>query len=821
MDKDKFRLGHTKVFFRAGILGYMEEFREDKIGSVLSWLQSGARGKTSRMEFNVWATERRALLSCQRAIATMLMSKTWPWMQIWLAIKPTLRCTHFTKYKKQYETQIETAENNIGTAIAECKAVTVVYDRLVTEKTELTNVLESGDSAVQDIIDKTARMENVRNDLQKQVNETEQRVQSEENLIEGINNAGEKVTSDSNKLMDEIKSLENECEMAEEDKSTKDNQIKTLNNEIVHQEEMMVKLQKDKSGAKESRQSTEEDIQSAEDRCNHLGKVKGKLEQSLDECEDSLERERKAKGDVEKLKRKVEGDLKLTQETISDLEHVKADLSQTSMRKEKECSSMAAKIEDEKTLGLKYARQVKELQARIDELDEEIIVERQNRAKAEKNRSILSHDIEELGGYIEESGSNTCTHIELNKRREAELLRLKSELEDLHISHEGSLASLRSKQNSTMSDMGGQIDTLNKKKAKSEMDKSGVERDLLDARQGLDESMRDHANMEKNCKMTQGLIAENDAKLDELARALNEADSTKKRLSVESQDLNRQIEETENSIGQQSKSKISLSTQLEDTKLLADAEARDRAALLAKFKSLTSECESLKLLIEEESDKKNDNIRALSKAQSEVQLWKSKYEVEALGKIDELEGARSKIGSCAMEAEETIDALSTKVAATEKVNHRIESELEELSMEYERTHASAVITEKRGTNFDKVVCEWKVKAEDLKLELEASMSESRNYSSEVFRMKAALDDSNDQLDIVRRENKNLADEIKDLLDQLGDGGRSVHELDKQRHRLEIEQEELQTALEEAEGTLEQEENKVKYQRLFLLFYPMS
>merc|ERR1712141_289936 len=31
-----------------------------------------------------------------------------------------------------------------------------------------------------------------------------------------------------------------------------------------------------------------------------------------------------------------------------------------------------------------------------------------------------------------------------------------------------------------------------------------------------------------------------------------------------------------------------------------------------------------------------------------------------------------------------------------------------------------------------------------------------------------------QLDVVKRENKNLADEIKDLLDQLGDGGRSIH-----------------------------------------------
>merc|ERR1712079_24496 len=72
-------------------------------------------------------------------------------------------------------------------------------------------------------------------------------------------------------------------------------------------------------------------------------------------------------------------------------------------------------------------------------------------------------------------------------------------------------------------------------------------------------------------------------------------------------------------------------------------------------------------------------------------------------------------------------------------------------------------------------------------------------SSELFRLKAAHDEVTEQLDIVKRENKNLADEIKDLLDQLGDGGRSIHDLDKQRRRLEQE---------EAESALEQEENKV-------------
>merc|ERR1712180_403175 len=51
LDKEKYRCGHTKVFFRAGILGFMEEVREDRIGSVLAWLQAGDRGKASRMNF--------------------------------------------------------------------------------------------------------------------------------------------------------------------------------------------------------------------------------------------------------------------------------------------------------------------------------------------------------------------------------------------------------------------------------------------------------------------------------------------------------------------------------------------------------------------------------------------------------------------------------------------------------------------------------------------------------------------------------------------------------------------------------------------------
>merc|ERR1712062_412407 len=148
--------------------------------------------------------------------------------------------------------------------------------------------------------------------------------------------------------------------------------------------------------------------------------------------------------------------------------------------------------------------------------------------------------------------------------------KLKAELDESNIAHGGTLAALRQKHNNNMAEMGEQIDGLNKMKAKSEKDKANMERDLQESRASLDESMRDRANHERTGKLTQNLIVEANQKLDEMARAINEADSSRKKLQVENQDITRQIEETENAIAALGKAKISLTTQYEDTKRLGD-----------------------------------------------------------------------------------------------------------------------------------------------------------------------------------------------------------------------------------------------------------
>merc|ERR1712212_695084 len=551
--------------------------------------------------------------------------------------KPNLKCTQFSKFKTDFENKIALAEANIGKALEDRAKEQKVHDTLVAAKTEVQLAIEGGGSAVQDIIDKTTRIEGQAAEVQNELSGVQTHGKGEKAQKVALEGQIGKINATVAQMEAEVQNQEGVLKSAEQDRADKDDQIRTLKDEIGHQADMISKLGKEKRSVGDGRQKTEEDIQAAEDKCNHLSKVKGKLEQALDESEDALEREKKVKGDVEKSKRKIEGDLKLTQEAVSDLERVKAELSGGVARKEKEGSALSAKIDDEATLASKYAKQAKELMARLEELDEELNIERGSRAKAEKSRTMLKKDIEDIGSRLEEAGSNTATQVELNKKREAELARLKGELEELNIAQEGTLAALRMKHNNTMADLGEQIDNLNGAKVKTEKDKAGLELDLRDARMDLEDAVKGKADLDKTGKLLQGSIVDANTRLDEMARALNEAESTKKRLQVENQDLNRQIEELEAGIANMNKAKISATTQLEDTKSLADAEAKDRAALLTKYKMFTTDLENIREKIENETMRKSDALKALSKAQAEIQLWKSRFETEGLGRIDELE----------------------------------------------------------------------------------------------------------------------------------------------------------------------------------------
>ncbi|XP_025158055.1 myosin heavy chain, muscle isoform X20 [Harpegnathos saltator] len=815
LESDQYRMGHTKVFFRAGVLGQMEELRDERLGKIVSWMQAYIRGYLSRKDYKKLQEQRLALVVVQRNLRKYLQLRTWPWWKLWQKIKPLLNVTRIEDEMAALEEKARKAQEAFEKEEKLRKELEDANAKLTAEKNNLLRSLEGEKGSLSEFQEKSLKLAAQKADLESQLQDLNDRFKEEEDARNNLFQNKKKLEQEVSGLKKDIEDLELNLQKSEQDKATKDHQIRNLNDEIAHQDELINKLNKEKKNQGEVNQKTAEELQAAEDKVNHLNKVKLKLEQTLDELEDSLEREKKSRADVEKAKRKVEGDLKLTQEAVADLERNKKELEQTIQRKDKELSSLTAKLEDEQSLVGKLQKQIKELQARIEELEEEIEAERGGRAKAEKQRSDLARELEELGERLEEAGGATSAQIELNKKREAELSKLRRDLEEANIQHESSLASLRKKHNDAVAEMGEQIDTLNKLKARVEKEKVQYYSELNDLRTSCDHLSNEKAAQEKIVKQLQHQLNETQSKFEEVNRTLNDFDAAKKKLSIENSDLLRQLEEAESQVSQLSKIKISLTTQLEDTKRLADEESRERATLLGKFRNLEHDLDNIREQVEEEAEGKADLQRQLSKANAEAQLWRTKYESEGIARAEELEEAKRKLQARLAEAEETIESLNQKVIALEKTKQRLSSEVEDLQIEVDRATAIANAAEKKQKAFDKIISEWKLKVDDLAAELDASQKECRNYSTELFRLRGAYEEGQEQLEAVRRENKNLADEVKDLLDQIGEGGRNIHEIEKARKRLEAEKDELQAALEEAEAALEQEENKVLRSQLEL------
>merc|ERR1711931_201751 len=102
----------------------------------------------------------------------------------------------------------------------------------------------------------------------------------------------------------------------------------------------------------------------------------------------------------------------------------------------------------------------------------------------------------------------------------------------------------------------------------------------------------------------------------------------------------------------------------------------------------------------------------------------------------------------------------------EKAKLKLQGEIEEVAAQADQAHILNNAMEKKAKQFDKIVAEWKQKVDSMSMDLDVSQKECRNASSELFRVKSAYEESVLQLDEVRKENKCLSNEIKDIMDQI-------------------------------------------------------
>merc|ERR1719509_430804 len=367
---EKYQLGHTKVFFRAGALAYLEELRDGIVLKLVRWMQGQCYGVIRRKVYNTKNDQRELMKVIQRNFRKFQGLRDWGWFIIIQKTRPLIGQIDLTEELAILEGKAKKAYGAYEQQVNNKARMEQENVEMETEKKALLAQLQSEQGNLSEYTDRQTAANIAKTKLETGLVDAGNKLVDMEAARQQATLDKKALEGDNVVIKKDIEDLEISIQKLEQEKTNRDHTIRTLNDEIANQDEVINKLNKEKKHVSENAAKSLEDLAASEDKVDHLAKIKSKLEQTLDELNDSLAREKRARTDIEKQRRKVEGELKVTQETVSELERTRKELENAIQRKEKDTSGLFSKLEDEQSLVAKIQKTIKEVQARVEEMEE-------------------------------------------------------------------------------------------------------------------------------------------------------------------------------------------------------------------------------------------------------------------------------------------------------------------------------------------------------------------------------------------------------------------------------------------------------------------
>lgn len=287
---------------------------------------------------------------------------------------------------------------------------------------------------------------------------------------------------------------------------------------------------------------------------------------------------------------------------------------------------------------------------------------------------------------------------------------------------------------------------------------------------------------------------------------INELNQFKSRSQFEMNNLSKKLEAAEVQLNQFEKTKRQLMSQVDEAKRQTRDESRNRGAML-QYKNLNAEINDLKAQLEHEKQSKAELQKMIAKTSQQGNQWKSKYENDALNKIQDLEETRKKLLGKLHEAEERLELENANKLNNEKGILRLQAELNQALSEIERINGHYFTIDKKSKSFEKLANELKLKCDSITIELEKAQNESKQHSIEAFKTKQHCSELSEQNEKLNKDIKTLTDQLNELTTKLNEDVKRASDSGKAKSRCEIEKEELKEALETAENSAIAEKNK--------------
>ncbi|MEQ2205991.1 hypothetical protein XENOCAPTIV_020369, partial [Xenoophorus captivus] len=500
-------------------------------------------------------------------------------------------------------------------------------------------------------------------------------------------------------------------------------------------------------------------LSDAEERCEGLIKSKIQLEAKLKETSERLEDEEEINAELTAKKRKLEDECSELKKDIDDLELTLAKVKNLTEEMATQDEAIAKLTKEKKALQEAHQQTLDDLQAEEDKVN-----------TLTKAKTKLEQQVDDLEGSLEQE-----------KKLRMDLERAKRKLEgDLKLAQE-SIMDLENDKQQSDEKIKKELEEISERleeaggatAAQIEMNKKR-EAEFQKLRRDLEEATLQHESTAAALRKKQAdSVAELGEQIDNLQRVKQKLEKEKSEYKMEIDDLSSNME--------------------------AVAKAKAKNALAHAVQSARHDCDLLREQFEEEQEAKAELQRGMSKANSEVAQWRSKYETDAIQRTEELEEAKKKLAQRLQDAEESIEAVNSKCASLEKTKQRLQGEVEDLMIDVERANSLAANLDKKQRNFDKLELN-QVKSEiDRKLaEKDEEMEQIKRNSQRVIdSMQSTLDAEVRSRNDALRVKKKMEGDLNEMEIQLSHANRQAAEAQKQLRNVQGQLKDAQLHLDDA------------------------
>ncbi|MGH0175444.1 UNVERIFIED_CONTAM: hypothetical protein FKN15_070355 [Acipenser sinensis] len=851
LDPNLYRIGQSKVFFRAGVLAHLEEERDMKITDVIIGFQALCRGYVARRAFVKRQQQLTAMKVIQRNCAAYLKLRNWQWWRLFTKVKPLLQVSRQeeemlakdeelmkTKERQQQAEELliemESKQQQVKPLLQVSRQEEEMLAKdeelmktmppsclLSAEKLQLQEQLQAETELCAEAEEMRSRLAAKKQELEEILHDLEARVEEEEERAQQLQNDKKKMQQNIVDLEAQLDEEEAARQKLQLEKVTTEAKMKKIEEDVIVLEDQNTKLAKEKKLLEERVSEFTTNLAEEEEKSKSLAKLKNKHETMITELEDRLRREEKQRQELEKTRRKLEGDSTDLHDQIAELQAQIAELRLQLAKKEEELQAALARIEEEASQKNVAQKKVRELESQLSELQEDLEAERGARNKAEKQKRDLGEELEALKTELEDTLDSTAAQQELRSKRETEVTQLKRVLDDEARSHEAQVQELRQKHSQALEQLGEQLEQSKRLKLNVEKVKMSLESERDELAGELKLLQQSKGDSENRRKKAETLVQELQLKLSESEKSKAELAERAHKIQTELDNVSGVLSEVELKSLKASKDCSTVESQLQDTQLLLQEETRQKLSFSTRLKQMEDQHNSLKEQLEEEEEAKRSLEKQNLTLQSQMSELKKRVE-EGSGSLEAVEDSKKKLQKELESVHQALEEKSSSFDKLDKTKNRLQQELDDLldaklrlevNMQALKSQFDRDLQGRDEQNEDKrkqlikqMLAEEKAISVKHAEQRDQAEAEAREKETKALSLTRALEGANEHAAELERLNKQLRTEMEDLVGVKDDVGKSVHELEKAKRALEQQAEEMKTQLEELEDELQATED---------------